>query len=160
SPPAEPRRQQQLAVVAPPRPAPSRPAASGPYAAFRDCAQCPEMVPLPGGSFTMGSADDPSERPTRQVSVQRFDIGRFPVTVGEWRECLAAKACTYAPLAEADAEAPVSNVSWNDAQQYVGWLAKLTQRKYRLPSEAEWEYAARARTATKFWWGVQPALGM
>src|SRR5579883_3477316 len=112
----------------------------------------PEMVSLPGGSFTMGSNEDPSEKPVHRVTVRPFAIGKYPVTLGEWRRCVAAKACAYAPPPGED-EAPVANLSWNDAQQYVRWLAQATGKPYRLPSEAEWEYAARGGTETKYWWG-------
>ena len=118
---------------------------------FRDCERCPEMINLPGGRFTMGSNDDPSERPPHEVTVAPFALGRYPVTIGEWRHCVADKACGYVP--NGDDNLPVHNVSWTDAQEYVGWLSRTTQRKYRLPSESEWEYAARAGTTTRYWWG-------
>ncbi|HZP68574.1 MAG TPA: SUMF1/EgtB/PvdO family nonheme iron enzyme [Pseudolabrys sp.] len=118
----------------------------------------PEMVTLPGGTFAMGSNDDPSEKPIHQVKVKPFAIGKFPVTVREWNQCVAANACAYKATGEGDA--PVTNVSWNDAQQFTEWLSRITQKQYRLPSEAEWEYAARAGTQTKFWWGDQPAAGV
>jgi formylglycine-generating enzyme required for sulfatase activity/class 3 adenylate cyclase len=158
-PPAAAALPQQLAVAEPPRLVSKRPPQAGPYASFRDCTQCPEMIALPGGSFAMGSSDDPSEKPVRQMSVAAFAIGRFPVTVGEWKECVRAASCSYVPQAAED-DAPVTNVSWNDAQQYVGWLSKAAQRPYRLPSEAEWEYAARGGTSTKFWWGAQLVSGV
>ena len=110
------------------------------------------MVRLPGGTFAMGSNDDPTERPVRR-QVAAFAIGRHPVTVGEWKACAAAKACDFEPSGDRRA-CPVLNVSWDDAQQYVAWLAKDDLRKpYRLPTEAEWEYAARAGTTTAYWWG-------
>ncbi len=90
--------------------------------------------------------------------VEPFALGRFPVTIGEWKQCVAAKACNYQPTGDDDM--PVYNVSWNDAQQYLAWLSNLTNRKYRLPSEAEWEYAARAGANTKYWWGDQLVAGM
>jgi formylglycine-generating enzyme required for sulfatase activity len=109
------------------------------------------MVNLAGGTFTMGSTDDPSEKPPHDVTVAAFALGRYPVTIGEWRQCVADKACGYQP--NGDDNLPVYNVSWVDVQEYLAWLSKTTQTKYRLPSEAEWEYAARASTSTKFWWG-------
>ncbi|PAY03623.1 hypothetical protein CK489_38080 [Bradyrhizobium sp. UFLA03-84] len=116
----------------------------------------PEMVSLKGGSFSMGSNDDPSERPIRKVTVKPFAMGKFPVTVREWNACAAAKACGFTASGKDDV--PVTNVSWSDAKQYVAWLAELTKKPYRLPSEAEWEYAARGGTQSKYWWGdqVQP----
>ena len=110
------------------------------------------MVRLPGGAFAMGSNDDPTEKPIHQVAVSAFAIGRHPVTVGEWKACVAASTCKYDP--SGDDSLPVFNVSWEDAQQYVAWLAKATGKPYRLPSEAEWEYAARAGTTTAYWWGA------
>ena len=115
--------------------------------------QIPAMASIPGGAFAMGSDEDPSEKPIHRVTIKPFAISKFPVTVREWNECVAAKSCTYAPTGRDDA--PVANVSWTDAQQFVEWLSKVTQKPFRLPSEAEWEYAARAGTRTKFWWGDQ-----
>lgn len=127
-------------------------------AVFRDCPQCPEMINLPGGMFQMGSDDDPTEQPVRQVTVAPLALGRFPVTIGEWNECVAAQACSYRP--EGDPDLPVHNVSWDDAQDYIGWLSRITGQPYRLPTEAEWEFAARAGTTTTYWWGGQLVAGM
>ena len=119
----------RVAVLPPPvAPEPAAPAKS-----FRDCQRCPEMVRLPGGAFAMGSNDDPTEKPIHQVAVSAFAIGRHPVTVGEWKACVAASTCKYDP--SGDDSLPVFNVSWEDAQQYVAWLAKATGKPYRLPSE-------------------------
>jgi formylglycine-generating enzyme required for sulfatase activity/class 3 adenylate cyclase len=118
----------------------------------------PEMVPLRGGSFAMGSNEDASERPVHQVTIKPFAISKFPVTVQEWNACFAAKACGFEATGKDDA--PVTNVSWSDARQFVAWLAEATRKAYRLPSEAEWEFAARGGTQTKYWWGdqLQPAM--
>jgi formylglycine-generating enzyme required for sulfatase activity/class 3 adenylate cyclase len=118
----------------------------------------PEMVSIPGGTFAMGSDDDPSEKPIHRVTIKPFAISKFPITVREWNACVAAKSCTYVPTGKDDA--PVANLSWADAQQFVEWLSKTTQRSFRLPSEAEWEYAARGGTRTKFWWGDQLQANM
>jgi formylglycine-generating enzyme required for sulfatase activity len=110
------------------------------------------MVTLPSGSFVMGSNADPTERPPHNVAVPAFAIGKAEVTEGEWAACVAAGACRY-KRDSADRDRPMSNLSWEDAAQYVEWLAKTTGKPYRLPSEAEWEYAARAGTATSYPWG-------
>jgi formylglycine-generating enzyme required for sulfatase activity len=117
-----------------------------------------EMVWLPGGSFTMGSDDDPSEKPVHRVSVKPFAISKFPITAREWNACAEAKACPFVSNSRDDA--PITNVSWRDAKQFVAWLSDTTQKEYRLPSEAEWEYAARGGTRTKYWWGDQFQKGM
>jgi formylglycine-generating enzyme required for sulfatase activity/class 3 adenylate cyclase len=118
----------------------------------------PEMVSLRGGSFAMGSNEDISEKPVRQVTVKPFAMGKYPVTVQEWNACATAKACGFTASGKDDA--PVTNVSWSDAKQYVAWLAETTRKPYRLPSEAEWEYAARGGTQTRYWWGDQFQPGM
>jgi len=118
----------------------------------------PEMVALRGGSFAMGSNDDVSERPPHQVTIKPFSISKFPVTVREWNACFAAKACGFEATGKDDA--PVTNVSWSDAKQFVAWLSEATRKAYRLPSEAEWEFAARGGTQTKYWWGDQLQPGM
>ena len=124
--------------------------------AGRDCAVCPEMIVLPAGSFTMGSnSGDRSERPAHRVSISRpFAVGKYEVTLREWDQCLKAGACSHRPKKAGPSEnSPVRDVSWSDTQEYVQWLSKITGQKYRLPTEAEWEYAARAGTRTRFWWG-------
>jgi formylglycine-generating enzyme required for sulfatase activity len=118
----------------------------------------PIMIQVQGGTFNMGSIDDPSERPVHSVTVAAFWLAKFPVTVKEWKLCPEQAACSLMPSGEDDA--PVTNVSWTDAQQYVTWLSGLTGKKYRLPSEAEWEFAARGGSETKFWWGSAAMTGM
>ena len=131
-----------------------------PSATFKDCAQCPQMVVIPAGTFVMGSPPGEegrrkSEGPQHRVTVRRFAIGKYEVTFAQWDACQAAGGCSHRPkdLGMGRGNRPVINVSWNDAKQYVVWLSKKTGKRYRLPSEAEWEYAARAGTQTRFWWG-------
>jgi formylglycine-generating enzyme required for sulfatase activity/class 3 adenylate cyclase len=144
-----------------PQPAPSGvPAApaTGPATQPAPSIREPETTALHGGSFAMGGNEDLSEKPIHQVTVKPFAIGKYPVTVREWNECAAAKACGF--VAPGKDDAPITNVSWSDAKQYAAWLAEATRKPYRLPSEAEWEYAARGGTQTKYWWGDQLQSGM
>jgi len=137
--------------------------ASKPGRVFRDCAQCPEMVVIPGGSFLMGSppvelGHRMDEGPQHRVTVQRFAMGRYEVTFAEWDACKAARWCRRQPkdLGWGRGRRPVINVSWGDAGQYTGWLnSEIGKARYRLPSEAEWEYAARAGTRTAYYWGAR-----
>lgn len=116
----------------------------------------PEMVRIPAGKFLMGSNDgDSSEQPIHEVTIgYEFEIGKYPVTFDEYD---AFAKATQRTLPDDDGwgrgKRPVINVSWNDAQGYVQWLSKQTGKNYRLPFEAEWEYAARAGTQTRYWWG-------
>jgi formylglycine-generating enzyme required for sulfatase activity len=88
------------------------------------------------------------------VRVQRFAVGRWPVTSDEWQTCVRAQACNPLIVVVADrARDPVTGVLWEDAKDYVRWLSRATGRSYRLLSEAEREYVARAGTVTAFWWG-------
>lgn len=153
--PAAPPANPQVAIVVPPQPMPTP---KEPGSVFRDCQNCPEMVIVPSGTFRMGSDEDPTEKPIHQASIASFAIGKYPVTVGEWRHCVAAKACSA--VVEGEDAAPARNLSWTDAQEYVAWLSKNTGKPYRLPSEAEWEYAARAGAGSRYWWGerVMPSM--
>ncbi|MFZ1413086.1 MAG: SUMF1/EgtB/PvdO family nonheme iron enzyme [Defluviicoccus sp.] len=127
---------------------------------FKDCDSCPEMVALPGGTFTMGSPQneegrDNDEGPQHQVRITPFAIGKTEVTFAEWDACVAADGCNrYRPDDRwGRGSQPVINVSWDDAKAYVAWLARQTGQPYRLPTESEWEYAARAGTKTPFSFG-------
>jgi len=129
---------------------------------FRDCDDdCPEMMRLEGGVFTMGSPPTEAghrawEGPQREVAIAPLAIGIREVTFAEWEACVAAGGCSnYTPTDRSWGRGarPVIMVSWNDAQGYVRWLSKKTGKSYRLPTEAEWEYAARGGTGTAYWWG-------
>ena len=103
---------------------------------------------------------EPDAAPPHRVSLRPFAIGLYPVTVGDWKACLAENGCAFMPrMAEADDRTPVHNVSWDDAQQFLAWLSRKSGKKYRLPSEAEWEYAARGGTTTRYWWGDEVGVG-
>lgn len=95
-----------------------------------------------------------NEGPQRQIRIRPFAIGRYEVTFEQWEACAAAGACDLNPQPEDQGwgrgRRPVINVSWNDAQQYLRWLSARTGRAYRLPTEAEWEFAARAGTQTRY----------
>src|ERR1700678_1036840 len=125
---------------------------------FRDCDDCPELVVVPAADFVMGSGDTPYEKPERTISIRRpFAIGRREVTFAEWDQCADAGACKHRPDDHGwgRGSRPVINVSWDDTKLFITWLSQKTGQKYRLPSEAEWEYAARAGTTTPFWWGKE-----
>ena len=129
---------------------------------FRDCDGCPEMVVIPAGTFTMGSraAEEgrlDSEGPQHRVEVSSFALGATEVTFDEWAACVRGGGCNRYRPADAGwgrGARPVINVSWEDARAYVRWLSRATGASYRLPSEAEWEYAARAGTKMPFHTGA------
>ncbi len=132
---------------------------------FRDCPHCPEMVVVPAGSFEMGSPSSEegrydNESPLHRVSIDAaFAFGIYEVTVAEWDACASAGGCGRRPKTWGRGSHPVTNISWNHAQEYVVWLSRETGRHYRLPSEAEWEYAARGGTRTRYWWGEDYGRG-
>ena len=153
---------------------------------FRDCEQCPEMVVVPGGSFVMGSEEAVSERPMgppHEVTIAGpFALGKYEITNRQYREFVEAtghemsKGCrgnidqewkndpeahwTDLRLGqESDPEHPVACVSWLDARAYLDWLSGISGQDYRLPSEAEWEYAARAGAGDWYYWGEDPDEG-
>jgi formylglycine-generating enzyme required for sulfatase activity len=129
----------------------------------RDCKDCPELVVIGPGVFVMGSdTGDPNERPAHRVHIrQAFAMGRYEVTISQWRACVIAGACRDVPkLKTAHPDSPIHKLSWTDAEAYVGWLTRTTGKSYRLPTEAEWEYAARAGTNSRYWWGDRMVAGV
>jgi formylglycine-generating enzyme required for sulfatase activity len=165
-------------------------ATAAPAAPLRDCAECPELVQVAPGAFTMGAdIEEPRrlglpeywatrEQPRHAVRIERgFAIGRYEVTRGEF--AAFARETGYGPapgcwhfvgsewllddsrswrdakIDQTDAH-PVTCVNWHDAQAYVAWLSQKTGQRYRLASEAEWEYVARAGTTTTYWFGDSP----
>jgi formylglycine-generating enzyme required for sulfatase activity len=138
------------------------PASHRPGEVFRDCPDCEELVVAPPGEFEMGWADNAAEAPVHHVVIARpFAIGRREVTFAQWDLCVAAGACKYNPSDHGwgRGERPVIDVSWDDLKPYIGWLSQKTGQTYRLPSEAEWEYAARAGSETPYWWGPEVGTG-
>ena len=132
---------------------------------FRDCAEswCPELVVAPAESYMMGSdsSGNPGEGPAHSVTMGKaFAVGVYEVTFDEWDACHQAGGCSHNPGDQGwgRENRPVMNVSWDDAQEYVRWLSEETGKGYRLPSESEWEYVARAGTGTRYWWGDEIGL--
>lgn len=115
----------------------------------------PEMVAIPAGSFQMGSTDGYSdEQPVHEVFIKTFYLGRYEVTFEEYDEfAVATRRRLPNDRGWGRGRRPVIEVSWDDAVAYAEWLSAKTGRHYRLPTEAEWEYAARAGTRTRYWWG-------
>ena len=134
---------------------------------FRDCRECPEMVVVPAGSYLMGSprtemgrSDD--EGPQRRVSISEpLAVGRYEVTFAEWESCFRAGACKRNPDDQGwgKGRRPVVGVRWKDARAYVKWLSRKTGKPYRLLTEAEWEYAARAGSTSRYSWGRKVGKG-
>ncbi len=131
---------------------------------FRDCVGCPEMVVVPAGTFMMGSdgsevagsRDDREQGPVHRVTIKRdFAVGRYEVTFREWDACALDDGCFHFPHDNGwgRGDRPVINVHWVDAKEYVDWLSRRTGERYRLLSESEWEYVARAGTSTPYHFG-------
>ena len=126
---------------------------------FSDCNNgCPEMVVVPAGEFVMGSAQYAREQPRHTVIFSKpFAVGKFAITFDEWMSCVSDGGCASnkSPPDEGWGKGrhPVINVSWIDAGNYVSWLSRKTGKEYRLLSEAEWEYVARAGSTSNYPWG-------
>ena len=132
-----------------------------PLSTFRECADslmCPEMVVIRPGKFDMGSDDGLHVSPRHPVEVKGcFAVSKYELTYAQWKTCVEKGWCP--PVSAQGGDYPVGNISWDDAQQYVDWFSQMTGKEYRLLSEAEWEYAARAGTATPYYWGNGEDIG-
>jgi formylglycine-generating enzyme required for sulfatase activity len=134
---------------------------------FKECTDCPQMLVIRAGAFTMGSPDGEKDRQEGEgpqhtvVFANQFAVAKFELTFDEWDACAAHGDCD--PHISASGwgrgRQPAINVSWDDAKTYVGWLSRITGKTYRLLSEAEWEYAARAGSQTAYPWGNEIGKG-
>jgi formylglycine-generating enzyme required for sulfatase activity len=131
---------------------------------FKECDKCPEMVVVPAGEFRMGSpaaekGRDIDEGPQHTVVIPKpFAVARFELTFDEWDACVADGGCNGRKPGDQGwgrERQPVINVSWDDATNYLSWISRKTGKTYRLLTEAEWEYAARAGSKTAYYWGEQ-----
>jgi formylglycine-generating enzyme required for sulfatase activity len=141
---------------------PEQERARKPKDTFKECDKCPEMIVVPAGTFTMGSPANEldhgaDEGPQHRVTIAKpFAVGRFELTFDEWDACVANGGCNGHWFRDAGwgrGRRPVIDVSWDDAKAYVAWLSRETGKPYRLFSEAEFEYAARAGSQTAYPWG-------
>ena len=155
---------------------PERERALRPGDSFRECANdCPEMVVVPAGEFTMGSPATEkgrgNEGPQHSVAIPRpFAVSKFEVTFADWDACVAVGGCPHEDRASDHEDRasdsgwgrgrqPVIGVSWDDAQAYVAWLSWMTSKTYRLLTETEWEYSARAGSQAAYSWGDEIGKG-
>ena len=130
-----------------------------PGSTFFDCKNgCPAMVIVGAGEFLMGSGQYPREQPQHTVTIPtQFAVSKFDITFDEWAACAEGGGCAGDPNPSDEGwgrgKHPVINVSWVDAKQYLSWLSRKTGQEYRLLTEAEWEYVARAGSTTTYPWG-------
>ena len=140
-------------------------ASHAPGTIIRDCDECPELVVVPAGTFRMGDltgGGDVDEAPVRTVTIPRpFAMARHETTFAEWDACVAAGVCRQGvgDIGFGRDRRPAMLVSFEDARDYTQWLSQRTGRAYRLPSESEWEYTARAGSETRFPWGDDVGRG-
>ena len=147
-------------------PVPTAPPAGMAGRTIKDCDVCPTMIVVPTGNFLMGAPPgeqgrDESEGPDHVVEIpSEFAVGVYEVTFTEWEGCVNAGRCGGL-IPEGGGPGmgghPVVNVSWQDAEGYLEWLTERTGYRYRLPTEAEWEYVARGGTQTSRHWGPTAA---
>lgn len=136
-----------------------------PARAFSDCTTCPTMIRVPAGSFEQADLQgtgDEDEQPIRTVTFSEpFALSRTEVTYAQWDACVSDRVCDVLPEEDIDPttrlDRPVQNASWDDAEAFVKWLSARTGKSYRLPTEPEFEYAARAGSQTRFAWGNEPS---
>jgi formylglycine-generating enzyme required for sulfatase activity len=121
--------------------------AASPSKLIIDCDICPELIAIPAGTFSMGSNDLNNEKPLHSVSIQRFALGKYEVTQGQWKAVMGSSPSYFTNCGDT---CPVENVSWNVIQQYIQKLNAMSGKQFRLPSEAEWEYACRAGGSHKY----------
>ena len=122
---------------------------------LKDCDVCPEMVVIPGGSFEMGSNNWRTTQPVHRVSVVGFLLGKTEVTQGQWKAVMGNNPSRFTECGDA---CPVEKIGWDDALEFVRRLSEKTGKQYRLPTEAEWEYAAKAGSGTKYGFGDDESL--
>jgi formylglycine-generating enzyme required for sulfatase activity len=138
-----------------------------PKDSFRECDKdCPWMIVVPAGEFMMGSPETEKDRrddegPQHSVTIAKpFAVSVYDVTFADWDACHSVGGCPYiGDGGYGRATRPVINVSWDEARQYVAWFSQMTSRPYRLLTEAEWEYAARASSTTAYFWGDEIGEG-
>ncbi len=159
--PVAPQAKRRLAELSGKGTASAAPRYPKPGTEFQDCDVCPAMVVIPAGSFVMGSPPseagrDNNEGPAHEVTLAKpFALGKYEVTFNEWDACARAGDCgQVGDEGWGRGRQPVINVTWEEAVGFTEWLSEKTGKGYRLPSEAEWEYAARAGSQKPRFWGT------